>query len=224
LLHSQIIPFTDNSPILSISVDQNEEFLFLGNSIGNIGVFKYDKNINDFKLYKIITDHMSAISHIDCNSELNLWASGSIDGYINIYTLPLSKLVRSIKLPTRSLDFVFLSASPLPSIVSIAKENNKNEISLYSINGKLLNRDTEQGVLGNPMVLTNLNSINYLCYVLNSSIVIRRLSSNLMRRVLIDKVPYLYAFCLSEDMKIIYAIDKSGNDIFVIKEESKNTK
>jgi hypothetical protein len=222
--HSEINPFTDNSPIVSISVGQDEEFLFFGNAIGNVAVFKTDKNPNDFKLYKIITDHMSAISHINCNSELNLWTSGSIDGYINIYTLPLSKLVRSIKLPASNLDFVFLSASPMPSIISIAKDNNKSEISLYSINGKLLNKETEQAVLSNPMIITDLNSINYLSYVLNHSIVIRRLSSNLMRRVLIDQVPSLYAFCPSEDMKMLYAIDRTGNDIFVIKEESKSAK
>ena len=35
-----LIPFNDDSPILSISVSQNEEYLIVGNSIGNTAVFK----------------------------------------------------------------------------------------------------------------------------------------------------------------------------------------
>ena len=34
------------------------------------------------------------------------------------------------------MDFVFLSASPLPSIIVITEEKNVREISIYSINGK----------------------------------------------------------------------------------------
>ena len=222
--HIQINPFSDKSPIVAIATDQDEELIFFGNTLGNISILKLDKNSFEIKTYKIVTDHKSAITHINCNSELNLWASGSIDGYINIYTLPLSKLVRSIKLPNTHLDFVFLSASPLPSIIAISNENKKSEISLYSINGKLLNIDKESASISNPIIMTDLNSINHLGYIVNNSIIIRRLSSNLIRRVLIEQIPNLFAFCPSEDMKIIYAINKNGEDIYVIKEEGKNKK
>ena len=132
----QIVPFSDRTPIVSICADKDEEFAFFGNTIGNVRIITLDKEPSKYKFYKTITDHMSAISHIDCNSELNLWASASIDGYINIYRLPLCKLIRTIKVPTKKCDFVFLSASPLPSIIVITEEKNVHEISIYSINGK----------------------------------------------------------------------------------------
>ena len=118
----QIIAFNDKLPVISICIDKNEEFAFFGNSMGNIRILKIDKDPSKYRFYQTITDQMSAISYIDCNRELNLWASSSIDGYINMYTLPLSKLIRVIKVPTTKCDFVFLSASPLPSIVVITEE------------------------------------------------------------------------------------------------------
>lgn len=50
---------------------------------------------------------MNEISYINCSNELNLWASATIDGYINLYSLPLCKLFRSIKVPTKSCEYVF---------------------------------------------------------------------------------------------------------------------
>ena len=219
----QIIPFNDYLPILSVSVDEKEEFAFFGNSIGNVRILKLDKDPKNFKFYQIITDHMSAISYIDCSSELNLWASGSIDGYINIYTLPLSKLVRSLKVPTSKLDYVFLSSSPLPSIIAITDEKNISEIFIYSINGKLLLRQKEQEYLTNPIIIKDLNSNNYLGYIINDSIIIRSIPT-LIRQVCVDGIPNLYAFYPSEDMKALYAINKSGNEIYIIKDENKNIK
>ena len=219
----QIIPFNDYLPIVSVSVDEKEEYAFFGNSIGNIRVLKLDKDPKNFQFYQTITDHMSAISYIDCNSELNLWASGSIDGYINIYTLPLSKLVRSLKVPTSKLDYVFLSASPLPSIIAITDEKNISEIFVYSINGKLLLRQKEPEYLTNPIIIKDLNSNNYLGYILNDSIIIRSIPT-LIRQVCVDGIPNLYAFYPSEDMKALYALNKSGNEIYVIKDENKNVK
>ena len=58
---------------------------------------------------------------------MNLWVFASIDGYINLY----------IKVDTAHYDYVFLSASPLPSFVIIRRDNKISEIFVYSINGKL---------------------------------------------------------------------------------------
>ena len=214
----QIIPFIDKLPILSISIDKNEEFAFFGNSLGNIRILKLEKDISKSKLCQTITDHMSSISYIDCNSELNLWASASIDGYINIYTLPLSKLIRTIKIPTEKCDYVFLSSSPLPSIIAITEENNISEIFVYSINGKFLLRQKEQDLISCPLIISDLNANNYLAYIVNDSIIIRSIPT-LIRQGNID-LPNIYAIYPSEDMKYLYAINKSGSEIYIIKDEN----
>jgi hypothetical protein len=217
---TQLISFSDKSPILSISISQDDEFAFLGNNMGNIRIMKMDKDPNQWKFDRIITDHLSPISHIDCSSELNLWVSASIDGYINLYTLPLSKLLRSIKVPTSYCDYVFLSSSPLPSIICISEENKLSEIFVYSINGNLLLRQKEESTITNPIIIKDLNSNEYLAYIMNESITIRSLP-NLFRQASIDDIPEIFAICPSEDMKMMYATNKNGTQIYVIRDELK---
>jgi hypothetical protein len=217
-----LLPFSDKLPIVSICADKNEEFAFFGNSIGNVRVLKLEKEYKNFKYLNTITDHLSEISHIDCNIELNLWASASIDGYINLYTFPLSKLIRSIKIPTTKCDYIFLSASPLPSIVVITEEKIKekiiSEIFVYSINGKFLLRQKEPDLLSCPRIITDLNNNDYLAYILSETIITRSIPT-LIRQTCTDPIPNLYAFYQSEDMKYLYATNKSGNEIFVIKDK-----
>ena len=219
----QILPFSDKLPILSVCVDKDEEFAFFGNSLGNIRVLKLDKEPNKYKFYLTITEHMSAISHIDCSTELNLWASASIDGYINIYTLPLCKLIRSIKVPTNKCNYVFLSSSPLPAIAVITEEKNISEIFVYSINGKLLIRQKEQAILSCPIIINDLNKNDYISYIINDSVIIRSIPT-LIRQVCVDGIKNIFAIYPSEDMRALFATNKSGSEIYIIKDEPKNPK
>ena len=210
------IPFIDKSPIVALAVDQEDEFAFFGNEIGNIRIMKLDKDIKESKFDLIITDHLSAISYINCSSELNLWVSASVDGYINLYTLPLSKLLRCFKVDIPYCDYVFLSASPLPSIVVIGEENKMSEIFVYSINGELYSKQKEENIITNPIIIKDLNSKEYLAYIINESIIIRAIPT-LIRQSSIDDVPNVYCIYPSEDLKILYAINKEGTNIGIIK-------
>ena len=107
---------------MAVEVDQDDELVFFGNEIGNIRIMKLKTNIKESKMDILITDHLSSISHIHCNSDLNLWVSASIDGYINLYTLPLSKLLRSIKVDTSNQD-----------IQALAERNAQNYTTLFNI-------------------------------------------------------------------------------------------
>ena len=213
-----LTPFQDRLPILSITVDKDEEFIFFGNSIGNVSIFKMDKDPSNFIFYQTITHQMSSISDLVCNSNLNLWASGSVDGYINLYTLPLSKLIRIIKIPTNNLEYVFLSESPLPTIVSVTEEKEISEIFVYSINGKLLLRQKEEDIISCPLIIRDMNTNNYFAYIIKDTVVIRSLP-NLIREVCIEGINNIYSICPSMDMKTMYGINKSGNEIYVIKED-----
>ena len=216
----QAIPFTDKLPVLAVAVDKDDEFAFFGNTIGNIRIMKIDRDPEQCRYYQLRTEHLSAISYIDCNSELNLWASASIDGYINLYTLPLSKLLRSLKVPTNYCDYVFLSSSPLPSIIVIGETNKVSEIFVYSINGHLLIRQKEESLITCPIIIRDLNSNEYLAYIMNESIIIRSIPT-LIRQTNIDDIPDIFAIFPSEDMKIMYATNKQGNQIYVIKDQIK---
>ena len=218
-----ILPFTIESPILSIAINKSKEYIFIGNANGNVKICKIDEGIEKCKTLYLISDQFSSISHLDCNDELNMWTSSSIDGYINIYTLPLCKLIRCIKVPTNKCNYAFLSAFPLPSIIIISEEDEEeknSEIFVYSINGHLFMRQKEQSLITSPKIIRDINSYDYLAYISKNNIIIRSLPS-LFMQVIIEDLPNIYAICPSEDMKILYAINKNGNEIYVIKEENK---
>ena len=222
----ELIPFTEESPILSLAINKNEDYLFVGNSNGNIKIYEMSENIEKSESLCLISDQQSAISHLVCNEELNLWASTSIDGYINIYTLPLCKLIRCIKVPTTKCNYAFLSAFPLPSIIIICEadeEDKQSEIFIYSINGHLFMKQMEQSLINSPQIIKDINSSDYLAYIDLNNIIIRSLP-DLIIQIRIEDLPEIYTICPSEDNKVLYAINKSGDEIYVIKEENKKEK
>ena len=216
----QLNPFNDESPILSIATDKEEEFLFMGNSIGNSIVYKKDLESNDWKIHSLLTDQSSPISHIYCSDDLNLWSSASIDGYIYLYTLPKCKLIRSIKVPTKNCSYVFLSDSPLPSIIVLSDEAENTEIFVYSINGKFRRKEQKYYKIINPILIKDLNSFDYLVYVGNENVNVISLPDLNVQRT-IDHLNGIMYICPSEDNKILYALNKDGNEITFIKEETK---
>ena len=213
------IPFIDKSPVIAVAVDQEDELAFFGNSNGNIRIMKIDPDPSKWKYHITISDHISPISSIYCSSELNLWASASIDGYINLYTYPLSKLLRSIKVPTSQIENIFLISSPLPCIIVIGEKNKVSEIFIYSINGSLRLKTEEESIITCPIIIKDLNSNEYLAYILKGAVIVRSIP-NFNKQVSSYKVSEIFAIFPSEDMKMIYASNKSGNQIYVIKDIS----
>ena len=115
----------DNSPIKEIS-----EYKILLDKINN----------EEYNLFKTLNDHVSEIKCIDYNPRLNLIVDYALDGYINLYTMPSLKLVRSIQ--TRDFDIneiinqIALASNPFPIIYCITSKN----IVIFDINGKLINK------------------------------------------------------------------------------------
>ena len=215
----ELYPFIEDKPILSVEIDKEENYAFLGNSIGNICIYQID--IDDPKKWKLIqlkTEQISPISHINCNNDLNLWSSTTIDGYINIYTLPQCKLIRCIKVPTKKCSYTFLSSSPLPSVIVINDEENNSELYVYSINGKFLFKQQEYMHLTNPILIKDINSYEYLAFVGNNNIIIRKLP-NLDIQANIDCLPGTHSICISDDIKSLFTVDKNGKKIVLIKDE-----
>ena len=217
-----LYPFNDNSQILSVEVNKDEDYLFVGNSIGNVLVYKINIDIKKWIKFKLITNQMDPISHIHCNNNLNLWCSTSINGYINIYTLPLCRLVRSLKISTKKCSYSFLCDSPLPSIVIISDEVN-SEIYVYSINGTLISKKMEYFHLTNPLIMKDSNSNDYLGYVGKDGFFILSIPDlNLIGGI--NSLPGVHSICLSNDKKTFYVLNKNASKVLVIKGENKINK
>jgi WD40 repeat protein len=221
-LIGELIPFELEYPITSISAGSDDDYLVVGNSIGNIVIYKINSDVNKWEIIKKIYDQISPISHINCNSDLNLWLSTTIDGYINLYTLPLCKLARTIKISTKKSSYSFLSSSPLPSIIVINDETNNSEIIVYSLNGKQISNLQLYYQLTNPIIIKDLNSNEYLAYIGKESISIMSLPHlELMANIDIKSNVGISNIFISQDKLNLYCFNKNGNKAYVIRDDVK---
>jgi hypothetical protein len=83
-------------------------------------------------LHKIIQDHSDKIIDIYLNDILNVFSSISLDGYINIYTLPQCEILSSFKENISQNTKIYLSARPLPCVILLRDK----QFSSYTLYGK----------------------------------------------------------------------------------------
>jgi WD40 repeat protein len=182
-------------PIVCMKMTKDEKLLICGTKVGSVIVYNvngYNLEIND-----IIYSHSDEITSISIDDNLNMFATASIDGYINLYILPSLQLVRVIhisslkqKIDNNNIninknqfeeeifqeykeekclyaDNVFLSSSPLACIAIFI--SNKRVFRSYSINGELIKEVEEKEVskINSPIVFKNMNFFDYLIYGTN---------------------------------------------------------
>ena len=108
---------------------EQKNYLLIGNSNGELIIFKYTKyernlfdNLINLKFIKKIINHTNSIVSIYYNEDLNLFITFSLDCYINIYTIDF-KLLNSFKdeenfknEPSKN-SFAYLISHPIPSII-----------------------------------------------------------------------------------------------------------
>jgi WD40 repeat protein len=87
---------TQNSPIVTLTMDKEELWVFAGSLIGVLFIFK----VNDYlwKLENTFYDHTDEITFISVSNSLNVFATSSLDGFVNLYTFPSNRLFRSVKI------------------------------------------------------------------------------------------------------------------------------
>jgi len=108
-----------------------------------------------------LCDHYKQIKYIDYNPRLNLFLTYALDGFINIYTFPLIKLIRTIKIDDyyendNYLKKVVLISNPFPMIFC----HNDNKMFVFSINGELIrSKNIEHGTEFIPCIDKDLGLI-----------------------------------------------------------------
>ena len=220
----KIYPFSEEEPILSIELTKNEDYLFLGNTMGNIAIYKIDWENESYILYKKLFNQKLSISDININLDLNILATSSIKGTINLYTWPLCKLFRVVKVHTYDNNYfcskIFLSESSLPSIIIIIEKENNNEIFSYSINGELLLSLNENKNMSNIIKFQNINSYEYLAYFIGNELKILNLPSlSLHLKLNIqDNISFYFKFItINKELDTIFGISENGTQIQVIR-------
>lgn len=148
--------FTDkNYPIIVLKMDDQERFMFSGSKTGS--VFIYKVNEIQWTLHLIIHDHSQEIRSIAISNTLNVLVTSSLDGYVNLYTLPEAKMFRSLS-NRGPIDNVFLSAYPIPCVLTYSDKS----LITYAINGQLIHCEIEEHAILSPIVFTDINFNDFL--------------------------------------------------------------
>ena len=153
----------NTSPITYMAMTKNEVYLICGSKNGSITFFKFDE-VKISKEKKLFA-HTDEIIYISICDKLDICASTSLDGYVNIYTIQSQTLVRSIKLDKdKSVygQFVFISNCPLPSIAIYIPKISK--FKSYTINGTFISENDEDEIIYSPKIFHTLNFEEYLIY------------------------------------------------------------
>ena len=159
----------DESKISVIKSDEEEDkFLYIGTTNGKLFVYTINKNaeeINDILTYHtLLIDHSKSINDIYIDTKLNILTTISSDKTCNIYTYPDLKLFRVIPLyELNSLDNVFISNMPLPSIIIYSK--NDSMFYAYTINGSfILKKKNMFKEIYSPKISKDVYGRDYLIY------------------------------------------------------------
>ena len=163
---------------------------------------------------------------MDINLDLNIFATSSIDGNVNLFTWPLCKFFRVIKAPTKigssnNIDKctnIFLVESTLASIIIIIERKNIMEIMSYSINGEFLLNVKENKNISNIIKFKNLNSYEYLALFIGDEMKIFNLPSlSVHLKIALQNNSIDFKFiAINADLNSIFGINDNGTQIQVI--------
>ena len=247
-----IIKSFDKSLITSLDIDKEENYIIYGTEKGSLVIHSIDHS--SFKegkkfinLIKFFPSHTGfSINYININSDLNLFIDCAYDGYAHIYALPECNLIRSIYINSKistnffSLDFVFLSAQPLASIILYS--NRTYNFKCFSLNGNELKKNNsydrdlikEETIdednfddigMSSPIIFTDSQFNDYLAYILNKKYILIKKFPNMENIVMINPSPVkeelLTNIAISYDLKYLYIYEQINNKIYIIHRHNK---
>ena len=164
---------------------------------------------------------------------MNLFADCSDDNFIHIYTLPKCDKINSMYNNDQLfyLDYIFLSAQPLSSIILYSNKTAK--FKTYSINGKDLyieqndikflkeSKDNRKNINENmisPILFTNSQFNDYLLYVFRFQFILLRKAPlmDLVFKINFNENEYISMINISLMKEYIYAVDDNNNKVYII--------
>ena len=158
--------------IMKMPHNKKDIFILTGNLIGDITLLSFNSNSLTYPLNIVhsFINNTSAITDVVYSNTMNIFASASYDGFIDLYTIPSFRLFRSIKHHS-AIDNIFISSSPLAAIVAISE----SEMKTYSINGKELCTITEANGIKSAKMLTDETFCDSIVYISGRKLMIRTL-------------------------------------------------
>lgn len=127
-----------HSTVTAMAVESRERFVITGAKEGDVIVWNIlNTQGQHWVNHRHVHDHTAPVMSIAICERMLMFATASLDGVCNLYSLIKGKLLRTFSHPRGSpLHGVILSSSPLPS-VAIFSEKEKSWTS-FALNGKRL--------------------------------------------------------------------------------------
>ena len=229
--YSQNLIFVKEGPIIIMEMTKDEKILLCGTKTGYIICFSV--NGLSLNIIKKINYHYDEITSININDDLNMFATSSLDGYVNLHILPSLELVRSIKICNTNMnsyyenesnlyyaDKVFLSSSPLACITIFI--SSKKIFRSFTINGEFIEDSQEtnnSNYIKSPIIFKDLDFEEYIMYGTNDGrIKIRKFPNmELINSVCPEDGNEIISMDISKDIKYCY-IWMQNNKIYIIKD------
>ena len=229
--YSKNIIYIKEGPIIIMEMTKDEKYLLCGTRSGYLYCFL----VNGLSLNKIvkINSHDDEITSININDNLNMFATSSLDGYVNLHILPSFEIVRSIKISNTNMnsyygnesdfyyaDNVFLSSSPLPCIIIYI--SSKRVFRNFTINGEFMGEIQEtdnSNYIKCPIIFSDIEFQEYIIYGTdNGRIKIRKFPNmELINSVCLEDGNEIVSMDISKDKKYCYIWMKS-NKVYIIKD------
>ena len=229
--YSQNLIFVKEGPIVIMEMTKDEKILLCGTKTGYIICF----SVNGFSLniIKKINYHYDEITSININDDLNMFATSSLDGYVNLHIFPSLELVRSVKICNTNMnsyygnesnfyyaDKVFLSSSPLACITIFI--SSKRIFRSFTINGDFIEDSQEtnnSNYIKSPIIFKDLDFEEYIMYGTDDGrIKIRKFPNmELINSVCPEDGNEIISMDISKDIKYCY-IWMQNNKIYIIKD------
>ena len=220
----------EDDPVVVMEMTEDESYLLCGTKKGFIIVYLVKGN--NFEFIQKLYYHNEEITSISISNNLNMFATSSKDGLIMLYTFPLFKLVRTIKITVNENenefvfgDNIFLSSSPIPCVTIYI--SSKSLFKTYSINGAKLfeNAELENSTyIKCSQVIHDLNFQDILIYGTNNGFIkIRKFPDMSLVNVIdfLDGQP-IETFALSKDHRFCFAYSGGDSVAFISDEETRN--
>ena len=223
--------YIKEGPIVAMEMTKDEKILLCGTKIGYIICFSVEGP--NLEIKNKIFLHKEEITSININDNLNMFATSSLDGYINMHILPSFDLVRSIKMSIANHYYanddddklfyannVFLSNCPLPCVAAFI--SSKRLFRIFTINGEYIG-DIEEtnnsNYIKSFIIFNDLNFQEYLFYGTDDGkIKIRKFPNmDLINNVQPSDCEDIISLDISPDKKYCYIWLKK-NEIIVIKD------
>ena len=176
--------------LTSVKFSFNNQFLYIGDSIGNLHIFSLSNNFEEIIEIPAHNDKINTIDTITINSNISYLATGSSDCYVNIFDI--SKGFKS-NLNINDFNIIFEKmSSEVLNIIFCIDKNKKLKLIVSELNSTISFYQLEKG---NLLILQKHNDPNLKNYCLcyspsinkiisghNGKIIIWKTSSNIIHK------------------------------------------